>query len=71
MSRRHTGAFAAFTAAFAFTPCTTMAPKPCPACVWLDRGGSCVGVAFRSAFKVGGNACYLREREQVSQVYWK
>ena len=36
----------------------------------LDRGGSCVGVAFQIApSKWEATLAYLREREQVSQVY--
>ncbi len=36
----------------------------------LDRGGSCVGVAFQIApSKWEATLAYLRAREQVSQVY--
>lgn len=36
----------------------------------LDRGGSCIGVAFQIApAKWEATLAYLREREQVSQVY--
>lgn len=36
----------------------------------LDRGGSCVGLAFRVPGELHGEViAYLREREQVTQVY--
>ena len=36
----------------------------------LDRGGSCVGIAFRVATEdAGATLAYLREREQVTNIY--
>lgn len=36
----------------------------------LDRGGSCLGVAFRVAGELSGEVmAYLREREQITSVY--
>lgn len=36
----------------------------------LDRGGACVGVAFRiAAARVEATLAYLREREQVTNIY--
>jgi cation transport protein ChaC len=36
----------------------------------LDRGGSCLGIAFRiESRKAGETLAYLREREQVTAVY--
>ena len=36
----------------------------------LDQGGACIGVAFRVApAKAGATLAYLREREQVTNIY--
>ncbi|MCS0502629.1 gamma-glutamylcyclotransferase [Ancylobacter mangrovi] len=36
----------------------------------LDRGGACVGIAFRvAAAKAEATLAYLREREQVTNIY--
>jgi len=36
----------------------------------LDRGGSCVGIAFRvAAARADDTLAYLREREQVTNIY--